>query len=454
MIKEIKDNKKIITAWAFYDWANSVYPLVITSTIFPIYYLSVTKIGDSNIVGFLGMKFENSALLTYAMSFAYAVIAIIAPLLSGIADFSGSKKRFMQFFCYMGSISCALMFFFKGVDTLGLGIALIIFSCIGYSGSIVFYNAYLPEIASEENQDRVSARGFAMGYVGSAILLILNLIVVMKPELFFDVNAKLKAIMAEKPALSSNEAMVLAKASFGGIGSRIGFLATGIWWIAFAQITFYYLPNNIYNKRPQGNYFFKGYKELAKVWKETKHIPKLTKFLPAFFVYSMGVQTVMMIATLFGANTLKLEKGQLIVTILVIQFVAVIGAYLFSFFSRKNGNINTLRIAVLIWIGVCVGAYFVETPTQFFVLAGVVGLVMGGIQSLSRSTYSKMLPETKDHASFFSFYDVCEKLGIVIGTAIVATITNMTNDMRNAIISLITIFVVGFILLLRVPKKI
>ena len=274
----------------------------------------------------------------------------------------------------------------------------------------------------------------------------------MKPEWFFDVNAKLKEVMLANPSLTNDAAMVITKASYGGIGSRIGFLATGIWWMAFAQITFYYLPNNVFNKKPEGNYFFKGYKELAKVWKELKHTPKLTKFLPAFFIYSMGVQTVMMVATLFGSNTLKLEKGELIITILVIQFVAVLGAYLFSYFSRISGNIKTLKVAVIIWIGVCVGAYFVKTSIEFFILAGVVGLVMGGIQSLSRSTYSKMLPETKDHASFFSFFDVCEKLGIVIGTALFATITNITYDMRNAIISLIVIFVIGFLLLLRVPK--
>ena len=447
-----KDDPKVVRAWTFYDWANSVYPLVITSTIFPIYYLNVTKNGTSNIVEFLGMKFDNSALLTYALSFAYLIIATLSPLLSGVADFSGSKKRFMQFFCTLGSVSCALMFFFTGVDVLWLGILLIILSCIGYAGSIVFYNAYLPEISSEENQDHVSARGFAMGYIGSSILLIMNLVLVMKPEWFFAVDAKMKALMAASPDLKSADALELAKKSFGGIASRIGFLGVGIWWLSFAQITFYRLPNNVFQKKPEGNYLFKGYRELFKVWHELKKTPQLTKYLSAFFIYSMGVQTVMMVATLFGSNTLKLETGQLIITILVIQFVAVAGAYLFSSLSKTLGNIRTLEISVIIWIGVCIGAYFVNTSMHFFILAGVVGLVMGGIQSLSRSTYSKMLPETKDHASFFSFYDVCEKLGIVIGTALFASITQITSDMRNAVVSLVGIFAIGFLLLLRVPK--
>ncbi|HVA98185.1 MAG TPA: MFS transporter [Bacteroidia bacterium] len=446
-----KDNKKIITAWAFYDWANSVYPLVITSTTFPIYYLAVTSSKTSSIVRFLGINFNNSALLTYALSFAYLVIAILSPLLSGIADYSGSKKKFMQFFCYLGAASCSLMYFFTS-QNLSLGIVLIILACIGYSGSIVFYNAYLPEIATEENQDRVSAKGFAMGYIGSSILLILNLIVVLYPQYFFDVNTKMKEILAQHPAMLQSVAFQQAKDSFAGIASRLGFLAVGIWWIAFAQITFFYVPSNPTNRKPEGNYLFRGYQELVKVWHQLKHTTRLTRFLAAFFVYSMGVQTIMMVATLFGSDTLKLESGQLIITILVIQFVAIAGSYLFSYLSKLIGNIATLKIAVVIWILLCIGAYFTTTATQFYILAGVVGLVMGGIQSLSRSTYSKMLPETLDHASFFSFFDVCEKVGIVLGTALFASITQITSDMRNAVVSLVIIFVVGLLLLIRVPK--
>jgi UMF1 family MFS transporter len=421
-----KGDKKIITAWSFYDWANSVYPLVITSTIFPIYYLAVTTTDTSNKVHFLGREYTNTTLYDYSLAVAFLVVAIISPLLSGIADYSGSKKRFMQFFCYLGSISCAAMYFFTGIENLWVGILTLMLACIGYSGSIVFYNAYLPEIAEPEDHDRVSAKGFAMGYIGSAILLIINLVMVMKPELFGIENT--------------------------GSATRISFLTVGAWWIIFAQITFYYLPNNVYEHKPEGHYLFNGYLELKKVWEELKQHKQLAKFLSAFFVYNMGVQTVMLVATLFGKNELKLESGQLIIVILVIQFVAIAGAYLFSFMSEKKGNIFTLKAAVIVWIAVCIAAYFVRSATHFYVLAGIVGLVMGGIQSLSRSTYSKMLPETEDHATYFSYYDVTEKICIVCGMGLFGLLEQVSESMRNPILALVLFFVVGFVLLLRIPK--
>ncbi len=415
-----KGNKKIITAWSFYDWANSVYPLTITSAIFPIYYTEVTKTGGSNIVHFLGFDLINDTLYEIALALAYFIIACIAPLLSGVADYSGNKKRFMQFFCYMGSISCMCMYFFTGVDTLSIGILTVIFACIGYSGSIVFYNAYLPEIATSEQQDKVSAKGFAMGYVGSAILLILN----------------------------------LAMVNIWKMNPRWCFVSVGAWWILFAQIPFYYLPNNVYGKKPEGNYFWNGYRELLKVWRELKQHPNLAKFLSAFFVYNMGVQIVMLVATLFGKDELKLETSQLIIVILLIQFIAIAGAYLFSFMSGRKGNIFTLKSATIIWIGVCIAAYFTTTANHFYVLAGIVGLVMGGIQSLSRSTYSKMLPETEDHTIYFSYYDVTEKICIMCGMGIFAWLHQISGSMRNPILALITFFIVGFLLLLRIPKQI
>lgn len=414
-----KGDRKIITAWSFYDWANSVYPLTITSAIFPIYYNEVTKTAGSNKVHFLGFEFINNSLYEASLAFAYLMVAFIAPILSGIADYSGNKKRFMQFFCYLGSFSCAGMYFFTGVDTLGIGILTVVLACIGFSGSLVFYNAYLPEIAVPAQHDSVSARGFSMGYVGSAILLILNLVMV----------------------------------NVLNIDARWCFVSVGAWWILFAQIPFYYLPNNVYERKPEGDYFWNGYRELLKVWKELKQNPNLAKFLSAFFVYNMGVQIVMLVATLFGTDELKLETEQLIIVILLIQFIAIPGAYLFSFLSGKRGNIFTLKSASIIWIIVCIAAYFTFTATHFYVLAGIVGLVMGGMQSLSRSTYSKMLPETQDHTIYFSYYDVTEKLCIVCGMGIFALLHQMFGSMRNPILALIVFFVVGFILLLRLPKN-
>ncbi len=423
-----KDKKKIINAWAIYDWANSVYPLVITSTIFPIYYNSITKTEFSNNVHFLGFDFINDSLYEGALSLAYFLIALLVPILSGIADYTGNKKRFLQFFCYLGAISCSGMYFFTGIENLWLGILLVIFACIGYSGSMVFYNAYLPEIAEPNEHDKVSAKGFALGYIGSAILLIINLLMILKPEIFGLENT--------------------------GTATRFSFLTVGVWWILFAQIPFYYLPTNIFHKKPEGKYLLNGYRELISVWRELKKHPQLAKFLAAFFVYNMGVQTVMLVATLFGTEELKLQPFQLIIVILVIQFVAILGAYLFSFFSGKVGNILTLKVAVIIWIVICFsGYYFVYSAMNFYCLAGLVGLVMGGIQSLSRSTYSKMLPQTQDHASYFSFYDVTEKICIVCGMGLFAFIHQISQNMRNPILALIVFFITGFVLLMYVPEK-
>lgn len=440
-----KGNKKVINAWATYDLANSVYNLVITATIFPIYYKAVTTIKDangveiSNIVNFLGVDFKNTALYDFALATAYLIIAFLSPLLSGIADYSGSKKRFMQFFSYLGALSCTCMYFFDK-DTVWLGILLAITACIGYSGSLVFYNAYLPEIAPPEMQDKVSAKGFAMGYIGSSVLLIFNLMMVQKPE-WFGIDQLVKEgayFEGVKPA---------------ALATRFSFLTVGIWWFGFAQIPFAILPNNKKEKQKMDGVFLKGYKELAKVWAYLKENKSLTRFLTAFFIYSMGVQTVMLVATHFGAEEVKMQTGQLITTILIIQFVAMGGAYLFSFISKKRGNLFTLKIATVIWSLVCIFTFqFVYTPEQFYVVAAFVGLVMGGIQSLSRSTYSKLLPATKDPTSFFSFYDVAEKMSIVCGMLAFGLISQITSGMRKPIVVLIIFFVAGFLLLIRIPK--
>jgi UMF1 family MFS transporter len=433
MTTHLKGSKKLINAWATYDLANSVYNLVITATIFPIYYKAVTTTKDaagnevSNLVNFLGFQIKNTTLYDFAIAFAFLVIAILSPLLSGIADYGGSKKKFMQFFCYLGATSCSLMYFFNA-QTLYLGVLLAILACIGFAGSLVFYNAYLPEIAAPEQQDAVSAKGFAMGYVGSAALLIANLAMVMTRE-----------TGAEKLQMM-----------------QWSFVTVGIWWFGFSQITFYHLPGQTVKKHQMAQkkgYLLKGFKELIKVWRELKHNKKLVTFLPAFFIYSMGVQTVMLVANHFGSDEIKMEAGQLITTILIIQFVAMLGAYLFSIASAKKGNLFTLKVATIIWALICIFTYlFVFTAVHFYIVAAFVGLVMGGIQSLSRSTYSKMLPETQDHTSYFSFYDVTEKLSIVFGMATFGIINELSDTMRTPIVALIVFFVLGFILLIRVPK--
>jgi UMF1 family MFS transporter len=428
------EQKKIIRAWTMYDWANSAYSLVITSALFPIYFNAVTKANGSSNVAFMGRTFNSDALQTYVISFAFLMIAAISPLLSSIADYSGKKKKFMFFFSTLGAISCASLYFFKDIPTLWIGIAGSMLAAVGYAGSIVFYNAFLPEIAPPEDHDRVSAKGFAMGYIGSSLLLIFSLTMVMFPDWYGGISS--------------------------GDATRLAFLLVGVWWFVFAQITFNVVPEyGVARPRNGESIFSKGYLELRKVWSELNETPRLKRFLLAFFFYNMGTQTVMYVATLFGTSELKLPDEILIAVILIIQFVAIGGAYFFSNLSSRFGNIKALLIAIVIWILICFGAYFcdkrygVDEQTMFMILAAVVGLVMGGIQSLSRSTYSKLLPETKDHASYFSFYDVCDKIGTVLGTFTFGYVTEYSGNMRGSILVLTAFFLLGIFLLLRVTER-
>jgi len=423
-----KNDKKVIRSWAFFDWANSAYNLVITSTIFPAYYTIITTTeahGDQ--VTFFGYQFTNTALSNYALSFAYLIMVLILPILSSIADYRGNKKVFMQFFTYIGGLACMGLYFFK-LETLEWGIICFVVAAVGYIGGVLFNNSYLPEIASPEQQDRVSAKGYAYGYIGSVILQLICFVFVLKPELFG-----------------------ITDLSFP---PRLSFLLVGVWWIAFAQIPFRKLPagspnHSVIVKSRVKN----GFQELAKVWNQLKHIKFLKTYLLAFFFYSMGVQTIMLAAAGFGEKTLKLGTSKLIITILIIQLVAIAGAMLMSYFAKKIGNVNVLILVVLIWIGACFCAYYVYTEYQFYGLAAIVGLIMGGIQSLSRSTYSKFLPaDTPDTASFFSFYDVTEKLAIVIGLFSFAYIEEATGNMRNSIIALASFFVIGLVFLLLLKR--
>jgi UMF1 family MFS transporter len=424
-----KNNKKTIRAWAMFDWANSSYNLVITSTIFPAYYTAITTTSENNDkVFFFGLKFVNTALSNYALAAAYLIIALITPFLSATADFRGNKKVFMRIFTWIGALACAGLFFFK-LDTLELGIILFMLAAIGYCGGIVFANSYLPEIATLEEQDKVSAKGFAYGYVGSVILQIICFVFVLMPELFGITDASLPA--------------------------RLSFLLVGVWWLGFAHIPFSVLPKGSPNySKVDKNKIQSGFGELKKVWTMVKGMPVLKSFLTAYFFYAMGVQTIMLVAANFGEKILKLETSKLILTILIIQIVAILGAVLMSRLSKVYGNIKVLIFVVSLWIIVCIMAYFIDNEYQFYGLAALVGLIMGGIQSLSRSTFSKFLPVgTPDTTSFFSFYDVTEKLAIVAGLFTFGFIEELTGNMRNSTLTLGLFFIIGLVLLFKTLRK-
>ncbi|MCB0491398.1 MAG: MFS transporter [Cyclobacteriaceae bacterium] len=422
------NNSRTVTAWCMYDWANSVYSLVITSAIFPIYYKAVAVEGNGDLVQFLGFSINNSVLYTYSLSFSFLMVALILPLLSGMADYAGKKKTYMKMFVSIGSLACIGLYFFRDVGDLEWGIGCSILASIGYSGSLVFYDAFLPEIVTMDRYDATSARGYSMGYYGSVILMVICLFIIT----YFN--------------------------SFGfnteGDAVRFTFLLVGFWWMGFSLITFRYVPENPYGRKATGNIWTKGYAELLKVWQSLKASPNLKRYLAAFFFFNMGVQTVMYLATLFGTDVLQLDSSKLIMTILLIQMVAAVGAWLSARFSTRYGNKVALMVMIGVWIVVCIAAYFISTEYQFYALAFVVGLIMGGVQALARATYTKLIPEsTIDHASYFSFFDVTYNLSIVFGTFSFGLINQLTGSMRNSALVLVIFFVAGMLMLTLVKSE-
>lgn len=434
--KPVKGDKRIIRGWTMYDWANSVYSLTITSAVFPIFYAAITHRDEQDLV-LEAHGIPAASLYSYALSAGFLLIALVSPILSGIADSTGQKKLFLKIFCYLGAASCAGLFFFD-LDHLWSGLLLVMLACAGFSDSLVFYDAFLPEIAEREDHDRISARGYTMGYFGSVLLLIINLAMVMKPELF---------------GIPDRD----------GLPARITFITVGLWWAGFAQFAFRVLPDDQYGRRPQGNIIANGYRELRKTWKELQSTKRLNSYLMAFFVLNMGIQTVMYLAVTYAKEEIKdvdasgavvpIGDASLIISILLIQLVAVAGAFLFVWLSKRFGNVGALMLGAAAWILLCVGAYSIHWANEFYLLACGVGLVMGGSQALSRSTYSKFLPETIDHASYFSFYDVSYYLSTVLGTFAYGLVYQLTGDLRNTVIIIGSFFIVGLILLFMVPSK-
>jgi len=428
-----KGDKKLLRAWVSYDWANSVYFLVVISTIFPLYYGYIC--GEETHLEVFGKSFKNTALISYVTALAFLVIACWSPILSGIADYMGNKKRFMQFYCYLGAAACVGLYWFE-IQNIYWGLLFYFLALVGAWSSLVFYNSYLPDIAFPEQQNQVSARGFALGYVGSVLLLLVNLFMVLKPEAF---------------GISGEDGQASLKAM------RYSFITVGIWWFGFSHIAFYHLPRGNKDKVYTKDIFFNGYRELQSVWKSLRDLKFLKRYLGAFFVFSMALQTVMLVAAYFGEQEISWSGEEktmgLIISILLIQIIAIFGALMASKLANRWGNIKTLILLNIIWVSLCVCAYFVYEPIEFYIVAGFVGLCMGGIQSVARSTYSQLIPKTIDTTSYFSFYDVAEKVGIVLGMLMYATLDQITGSMRSSILFFVAFFLVGAILLIRLERK-
>ena len=419
------NDPRTLRGWAMFDWANSAYALVITVAIFPAYYATMSE----GPVTFLGQSWDLGSLFSYAISAAYLLLAAFSPLLSGIADASGKKLTFLRGFTLVGSLSCMAMWWFEGAEQLGMGTVLFIVATIGFSGALVFYNAFLPQIASEDQYDRVSAKGFSYGYVGSVILLVASLVLILNPQ------------------------YIGLAPDAQGTATRVSFVLVGVWWLGFAQYAFAKLPKDVKTPMPTG-WLRNGYREIARTWRAARLQPVLLRFLTGFFFYSAGVQTVLFLASTFAETELGFDTTELIVVVLLLQVVAIGGAWLFARVSTRLGNVTALLIMLAIWTVICGVAYFVTGKPFFYGLAATVGLVMGGVQSLSRSTYSKLIPEDeKDATSYFSFYDILEKLSIVVGTFSFGLINQITGGMRGSMLALAVFFVIGAALVATLRGK-
>jgi len=420
----VKGDKRVIRGWVMYDWANSVYQLTIASAIFPIYYNTITRTGNDFGVSFFGIEVINTVLYSWAIAAAYLLVAIGSPLFSSMADYTGRRKGFMRAFTLIGATACGALFFFDK-DHIELGIIAFALGTFGYGGSIVFYNSFLPVIAEDKDQDRISARGYSMGYLGGVVLLLFNLLMIMKPEIFG----------MEKDS---------------SLPARISFLTVFIWWIGFSQITFSRLPKYTFRKRlHRDSVFTNGYKELRQVFNQIRKSYKLSIYLAAFFFLMMGVLTTMFMAVVYGEKQMGLTDDVLIPTVLAIQLVGMLGAWSFARISEKIGNLRALMITLVVWTFVVIAAGYITNTTEFVAAAVIIGIVMGGSQSLARSTYSKMLPtETTDHTSFFSFFDVMEKLAAVAGTFSFGVIEAITGSMRNSVLAISIFFIISLFFML------
>ncbi|MDI9356211.1 MAG: MFS transporter [Chitinophagaceae bacterium] len=421
-----KNIKKVVNAWCMYDWANSAYSLTIAVAVFPVYYRSSTShFFPTEMVPFFGIFINNTVLYSYSLSFSFFIITLLSPILSGISDSGNKRKFFLKSFALMGSGSCMMLYFFDG-HNVEFGILFSSLACIGYAGSLVFYNSYLPEIVSADKIDATSARGYSLGYLGSTLLLLCNLVMILYSGLF--------------------------GFSDSGMGSRVSFISVGIWWIGFSFIAFYFLPDNgVGNTRWSFSLLRSGYSEIKKVYLSLQKQAGIRYFLIAFFFYNAGAQTTMYLASLFGSKEMGLSSDKLILIIIIIQIVAIVGAYFFALVSKKRGARYSLMFLIVCWILCCCSAYFVQDFLQFFLLAIGVGWVMGGIQSQSRASYSQLIPVgSLNNTSYFSFYDVVDKSSTIAGTFLYGLIDHLTGSMRMSAVALCFLFIVSIFYMRRV----
>ena len=416
------NDPKTMNGWAFFDCANSAHSLVIATAVFPPYFDAIAP----KQIHILGQNITSSAMMAFAITLSYGIMAFFSPPLSGIADYGGKRKFFMRIFTYIGALSCIAMYFMEKPEEWFIGWIMYVLAMIGYAGGVVFNNSYLPLIATPDKFDSLSARGFTYGYLGATLLLVVNLAMIL---------------MYDKLGFPD-----------ASIPTRLAFVMVGIWWLAFANITFKRMPADSNTPLSKG-VFWKGFGEILKVWKTVKTNKNLKRYLASFFFFDAGVQTTIFLATTFATKVLGFKTENLITVVLVIQLLGALGAWGFAKVSERYGNKVALSILLACWVAICLSAYFIESQQPFYALAACVGSVMGGIQSLARSTYAKLMPVgTKDTTSFYSFYDLTDKLAVVMGTFVFGSIDQLIG-LRYSVVAMALLFLIGFLILMKVDLK-
>ncbi|MFG6116287.1 MFS transporter [Halobacillus sp. MO56] len=409
--------KKPVLSWVFYDFGNSAFATTMMAAVLPIFYYDVAAVGlkESLAASYWG----------YTQSIAVLIVAVLAPVLGAISDYSAAKKKFLMFFAFMGMLASILMAFVGEGDYL-LASVLMVFGTIGFSGGNVFYDAFLPEVADENTIDKVSTWGFAFGYIGGGVLLAINLLMIMQPALFGIANT-------------------LA-------ATKLAFVSVGVWWLVFSIPLFknIFEEKKVKSKRTK-SYVRIGFNRVGTTFKEIKQYKQLFLFLIAFWLFNDGISTIIKMATVYGRD-IGIGSNDLILALLITQFVGIPFTFLFGWIAGKITAKKALSLSLVVYIIIVIIGYFMTSAFHFYLLAICVGMVQGGAQSLSRSIFGRMVPGDR-HAEFFGFYGISSKFAAIFGPFLFAIVGQLTGSSRLGILALIVFFVLGLLLLQKVDVE-
>ena len=411
--------RKIINSWAMYDWANSAFATTIMAAMFPPFYRAMATSA--------GMAEGNAtAAWAYTTSIALLIVALLAPVLGAISDHTGGKKWYVAFFAGMGILGTGLMVVL-GEDSYVLGSVLFILGNVGFAGANVFYESLLPHIAKKGDIDQVSTRGYALGYLGGGILLIINMLWYNWPEIFFMPGA--------------------------GFAIKASFFSVAVWWAVFSIPLFRNVPEPpvVRTEEESEGVLSAGFARLGHTFRRLASYKQLLLFLVAFWIYNNGIGTIIIMATAYG-DEIGIELSDMVIALIITQFVGIPFSFAFGWLARRIGAKRGVLLALIVYTLISIAGFFMQTATHFYILAFAVGLVQGGSQALSRSLYGNMVPKSQA-AEFFGFYSTSSKIAGVLGPLVFGVVSQIAGESRLSILSLIIFFLVGGVLLMLVDVQ-